>query len=293
MNGRLARDTGRTAWAADRTTLAEPISMPGIEGPWSKVRQSVSWTGHAVVHAYWQEWLPAALADPELRNLLGSRDWQRFSGLSDPEARSRFAASRLMVRYAAGAALHVPPDSVELAYKPGGRPYLRGCDQVDVSLSHTKDLMVVGLNRRGRIGVDTELADRRIQYTSVERQLCTPAERELLADLPEPARERELLRIWTLKEAYTKALGQGMRLGFNQFGFGADGTSLLTPDGRQASRGEWSFGTFWLPDRYLVSVACQDSGAESDGDTSVDTMLDEGFLGEVVDLLSRSEHKGQ
>ncbi|WP_050514945.1 4'-phosphopantetheinyl transferase superfamily protein [Streptomyces rimosus] len=289
MTGGTARQAEPGTWEPARTTVAEPILMPGIDGPWSKVRQSVSWRGHAVVHGYWQQWLPAALADPELRNLLGSRDWQRFSGLTDPEARSRFAASRLMVRYAAGAALHVPPDSVELAYKPGGRPYLRGCDQVDVSLSHTKDLMVVGLNRRGRIGVDTEVASRRVRYASVERQLCTPTERRHLTALPEPERERELLRIWTLKEAYTKALGQGMRMGFSQFGFGPDGTTLRTPDGREVGEGEWSFGTFWLPDSYLISVACQDAGLESGGDTAVGTMLDEGFLGEVVDLLSHRD----
>ena len=275
-----------------RPTVAEPIAMPGIDGPWGRVRQSVNWHGHAVIHACWQQWLPAALADPELRNLLGGRDWQRLRGLADPDARSRFAASRLLLRYSAGAALHVPAEQVELAYKPGGRPYLLGCDQLDLSLSHTKDLVVVGLNRRGRIGVDTELSGRRIQFDAVSRQLCTPAERRRLRALPVPEQERELLRIWTLKEAYTKALGQGMRMGFNQFGFGPDGGgSLQAPDGSPAAEGEWSFDTFELLDRYLVSIACQDSGLSGSGDTSVNTMLDEGFMGEVVDLLSRSERE--
>jgi 4'-phosphopantetheinyl transferase len=269
----------------DGPEIAEPILVADPEGPWSRVRQSVAWYGHAVVYASWRGWLPGALADLELRPLLGARDWSRFNGLTDPDARSRFAASRLMLRHTAGAALQSPPTSIDLAYKPGGRPYLRGCDQLDVSLSHTRELMVVGINRRGRIGVDTELAHRRIRYAEVERLLCTPGERRLLTNLQEPDRERELLRIWTLKEAYTKALGQGMRMGFNQFGFDLGGESLLTPDGRPASRGEWSFATFELLEDYLVSVACHDAGHNAVSDLSVGTMLDEGFLGEVVDLL--------
>ena len=56
--------------------------------------------------------------------------------------------------------IEAAPDTVELAYKPGGRPYLRGLDQIDISLSHTETLLLVGLTRRGWIGVDAELRDR-------------------------------------------------------------------------------------------------------------------------------------
>ncbi|MFJ1755864.1 4'-phosphopantetheinyl transferase family protein [Kitasatospora sp. NPDC088134] len=268
-----------------RAEVGVPLLMPGPRAPWLRVRQAMSWHGHAVVHAYTEQWQDAVLAEPELRAVLGSRDWQRLGTLERARTRERFAASRLLVRYAAGAALQVPPDAVELGYRPGGRPYLRGCDQVDVSISHTRDLIVVGLNRRGRIGVDTELADRKVRYQDMRRLLCTPAERRWLGALPEPERERRLLRLWTLKEAYTKALGQGMRLGFTEFGFGPDDATLLTPDGGPAAYDEWAFGTHRLERGYLVSIACHDAGHRGVADTSVATMLDDGFLGEVVRLL--------
>ncbi|CAL9595326.1 4'-phosphopantetheinyl transferase family protein [Streptomyces sp. NPDC057375] len=274
-----------------RTGISEPLLMPGPDSAWSRVRQSVAWHGHVVVHASPRDWLPAAVADPRLRALLGARDWQRLTGLPDAEARGRFAASRLLVKYTAGAALQVPPESVELASKAGGRPYLRGCDQIEVSLSHTRDLVVVGLNRRGRIGVDAELAGRRIQYSAVQRHLCTPAERRRLSTLDPDERQRHLVRTWTLKEAYTKALGQGMRMGFTQFGFDADATTLLTPRGEPASHGEWDFATFELDGGHLVGVACHDAGLLDEGDTAVSTMLDEGFVSEVVDLVGRVPHR--
>ncbi len=268
--------------------VAPPLLMPGPDSPWSRVRQAMAWHGHVVVHAAWRDWLPATLADPKLRPLLGPRDWQRLHALTDPQARDRFAASRLLLKYTAGAALQTPPDAVELASKAGGRPYLRGCDQIEVSLSHTGDLLVVGLNRRGRIGVDTERADRRIQYSAVERHLCTPDERRRLADLSPKELQHDLVHTWVLKEAYTKALGQGMRMGFTQFGFDAAHSTLLTPQGTPASHGEWSFATFELSGGHLIGVACHDAGYGDEGDTAVSTMLDEGFLGEVVDLVGRA-----
>ncbi|QKW21652.1 4'-phosphopantetheinyl transferase superfamily protein [Kitasatospora sp. NA04385] len=274
-----------TTGAPPAPRVEAPMLMAGPDAPWLRVRRAMAWSGHAVVHAYTDQWQDAVLAEPDLRVLLGARDWQRLTTLERTRTRERFAASRLLVRYAAGAALHVPPDAVELGYKPGGRPYLRGCDQIGVSISHTRDLIVVGLNRRGRIGVDTEIADRTVRYRDMRRLLCTPAERRWLGALDEPEQERELLRLWTRKEAYTKALGQGMRLGFTEFGFDPGGAALLTPQGRSAAHGEWTFGTHELERGYLVSIACHDAGHEAVPDTAVSTMLDEGFLGEVVRSL--------
>ena len=90
-------------------------------------------------------------------------------------------------------------------------------------------------------------------------------------------RTAHILRLWTLTEAYSKALGQGLRLGFNEFGF-SPGGRLRAPDGSAASRGEWDFATHPVMDRYLLSVACHDAGLNTADDTSVHTMLDRGFL---------------
>ncbi|MEU8938719.1 4'-phosphopantetheinyl transferase superfamily protein [Streptomyces goshikiensis] len=276
-----------TMYELGRSDVSAPIRVDGPDGPWPALRESVAVNGHVVVFADWNSWLPAVAGGSDLRALLGSRDWDRFNSLEKPEVRYRFAVSRMLLRHAASAVLEVSPDAVELAYRPGGRPYLRGCDQIDVSLSHTQDLVVIGLNRRGRIGVDTEKAARRLRYSEVHRQMCTTAERARLARMSGPEQEAELLRVWTLKEAYTKALGQGMRMGFNQFGFDAAGRGPMTSDGRPASYDEWTFGTYRveLGDGYLMSVACHDAGHGGEGGTAVAAMLDEGFFGQVVDLM--------
>ncbi|PRH80643.1 hypothetical protein C6N75_03085 [Streptomyces solincola] len=273
--------TGGQQRGAER--IAPPFHV-GPAGPWQPVREGLARQGNAVVHTTWGEWLPVALTDPALRPMLG-RDWQRYRGTVDPAARYRFVASRLAVKYTAAAALDADPAELDLSYKIGGRPYLRGFGQIDISLSHTDDVIAVGVSLHGRIGVDAEPADRHMSFDLLQGHMCTPAERAELAALPAEERGAAMLRLWTLKEAYTKALGQGLRMGFTEFGFDVDGPELLAPDGSRAARGEWAFATHRVLGRYLISVACHDSGLDPARDTRVSTMLDAGFMAAVAEVL--------
>ncbi|MEV7019936.1 4'-phosphopantetheinyl transferase superfamily protein [Streptomyces sp. NPDC093991] len=274
--------TTTTPTGAER--ISAPVHVSGPDAPWHRVREAMDRYGNAVVHTTWGEWLTAVVAEPALRPLLG-RDWQRYRRTTDPTLRYRFVASRLATKYTAAAALHTDPVELDLAYKIGGRPYLRGLDQIDVSLTHTDDLIAVGVSRDGRIGVDAEPAGRSLSYDLLGGYVLTPAERADLEPLTDAERTAAMLRLWTLKEAFTKALGQGLRLGFTEFGFGVDGGDLLAPDGRPAARGEWAFATHRVLGRYLLSVARHDAGLDSSRDTAARTMLDEGFMGAVTELL--------
>lgn len=266
--------------ADSHAPIQPPLVLPGPRGPWGPLRAVLADTGSVVVYGVSDDWLPRPEDMDDARRTLG-RDWPRYESLAGrPLARERFLSSRLLLRSAAAAALETAPHLVDLAYQPGGRPYIRGCDQIDVSLSHTEDMLVVGVTRRGRIGVDVERADRRLVGTGSESQACTPYEKERLDAAGEAARNDGLVRLWTLKEAYSKALGQGLRFRFTEFGFDLSGRDarLVRPDGSPACGPEWVFATFPARERYVVSVAVHDEGFGEAVDVSVDTTLDEGLL---------------
>ncbi|MGW2835073.1 4'-phosphopantetheinyl transferase family protein [Streptomyces sp. NPDC001286] len=266
-----------TVATARGSAVAPPVHIPRPDSSWLQVRENLLDRGATVAYATWTEWLPAVLTTPRLRPLLG-RDFSRYERTTDPAVRCRFAASRLLIKYTAAAALGIDAEDIDIAYRLGGRPYLRGLDQVEVGLTHTGELMAVGISRMGRMGLDAERADRRFDMDLMRRAMCTPAEAAELDALPAPQRAAGLLRLWTLKEAYTKALGQGMRLPFTEFGFGLALGGLRTPDGTAALGEEWTFATYPVLGRYLVSAACHDAGLDPAGDTSVGTMLDRRLL---------------
>jgi 4'-phosphopantetheinyl transferase len=230
-----------------------PCHVPGPQGPWDQVVEQVGQTGRAVVHTTWGQWLTPALLDPALRTLLG-RDWPRYRQHPEPGGRLGFAVSRLVVKHTVAAALQVPADRLDLAYRLGGRPFIRGLGtDVHVSLAHTGELITVAVSRDGLVGVDTEPVDRPVSWQALRDQVCTPEEAERLGALPDDERAGHLLRLWTLKEAYTKALGQGLRRRFTAFGFtwDAEGGAALCGD----VHGAWSFATHVVHGRFLVSEA--------------------------------------
>ncbi|MCX0241768.1 4'-phosphopantetheinyl transferase family protein [Streptomyces drozdowiczii] len=270
-------------------TIGDPLAVTVAGTNWAAVRTELAAHGTALVHGRLDDWRPADPGGASLRATLG-RDWARYRDITHEEIRDQFAASRLLLKHAAAAALHAEPQDLELMYGPTGRPYLRGCDQIDISLSHTDDLLLVGLTTRGLVGVDAERSDRRIYSRGLDRHICTPHERLLVSELPEEERNPSLLRLWTLKEAYSKAIGQGMRFRFTEFGFGPDGrpTQVHRPDGTPGAGDEWSFRTCLLVSdglEFCVSAAVYDAGLGRTADAQITTMLDTDAVAALTEAL--------
>ncbi|MET9960284.1 4'-phosphopantetheinyl transferase superfamily protein [Streptomyces sp. NPDC006326] len=275
------------------TAVGPPLSTPVevadcSDAAWIQVREDLRETGSALLWARMSELGEQLPQGDALRELLG-RDWSRYFELAHDDVRSRYAASRLLLKCAAGAVLRSDPAQLELTYGPTGRPYLRGYDQIDISLSHTGDLLLVGLTTRGLIGVDAERTDRPMYRDGLGRHVCTPYELITLAALDERERNPSLVRLWTLKEAYSKAIGQGMNFRFTEFGFGPDGrpVQVQRPDGTPGAGDEWSFRTFVIDDEYCVSGAVYDAGFGSSPDTDITTMLDQDCVDTISDVLRR------
>jgi 4'-phosphopantetheinyl transferase len=268
-----------------------PLRPHGPAGPWRRVRRALRERGTVLAYGLLDDWVPREPHSAGLRRLLGG-DWGRYEAMAVAAVRDRFAASRRLIKHVAGYALQAPPEAVELAYRPGGRPYLRGCDHLDISRGHTGDLLLLGVTRRGGIGVDAEPADRRTLLSGAERRLWTPYEIEALAGIGEADRPRQLVRLWTLKEAYSKAIGQGMRFRFNDFGFPLDGVPprVLTPHGRAGTGDEWSFGSARVENRYVVSWALHDTDGCGAGAAAAAARLDRGL---VEALTSFDAHRSR
>ncbi|MEU9338005.1 4'-phosphopantetheinyl transferase superfamily protein [Streptomyces sp. NPDC048290] len=234
-----------------------PVHVPGPRGPWSPLRESLLRHGLAVAYGWVPQWTPDRPDGPSLRRLLGT-NLPHYLTLSHPRARERYLASRVFFRHTAAQAMDAPAQSVDIAYMPHGRPYVRGCAELELGLSHAGPLLVAAVSRHGRVGVDAEAADRWLGGEGWENSVCTPQERALLVLLPPERRNGELIRLWTLKEAYSKAMGQGMRYPFDRIGFARPGPPQrsLGPDGDWHPVAGWDCSTATVPGAertYLVS----------------------------------------
>jgi 4'-phosphopantetheinyl transferase len=148
-------------------------------------------------------------------------------GLFDGKPASRRAA---LLEFCAET-LGVACARLALARDPLGAPLLlvdgaRG--EWRVSSSSRENVFLFGLARGERIGVDVEIV-RPIEPPDVALH---PGERRRLAALPTAAAIDAFYELWTLKEAYAKALGVGLRREFGDILVGA-GAVVAIEDGRQ------------------------------------------------------------
>jgi len=88
----------------------------------------------------------------------------------------------------------------------GGKPFIMlGKERIEISLSHTKQFMAVVVSNNARVGIDVEEADRKVPDRLQSRIISGLAE-----NIIEP------IRLWTIKEAFLKMSGSGLRVGMNK-----------------------------------------------------------------------------
>lgn len=90
-----------------------------------------------------------------------------------------------------------------------GQPFGKANSQkFFVSIAHTNDFVLCGLAGDHPIGVDLEPADRTVP-DKLKQRITHPKEIDIARDIP-------LIRLWTIKEAYIKLRGQGLRMNMNE-----------------------------------------------------------------------------
>lgn len=97
-------------------------------------------------------------------------------------------------------------------YEFGGKPSLDlkyGRAPLRFNMSHSHNLILYGVTRRREIGVDVEKIRPLLNMDLVAASLLSRDEHARFSALPVCQRQGAFFRYWTLKEAYTKAIGKG------------------------------------------------------------------------------------
>ncbi len=157
----------------------------------------------ATIHLFTPGALPLDLA----ASLLDDAETSRAARFRFEADATHWTQCRAALRLALASATSLPPASFHFETTPFGKPYLTNAPHFN--LSHCRDLALIAICHHFPVGIDLEPADRAADLLDCETTFCHPRE---IASLPTEAepRTRQLLRIWTAKEAFLKALGTGL-----------------------------------------------------------------------------------
>ncbi len=205
-----------------------------------------------------------AIRDPALvgsyRSLLSLEEAERHSRFLREEDRNQFLLSRALVRDVLSRYVGMQPSALVFTPNTYGKPSLTSpADRpVTFSLSHTKGLSVCAVARDRPIGVDVESLQRTSCHPDIARRFFAPSEADFLDRFDGDRKRREFLRLWTLKEAFIKALGKGLSIPLDSFAvaLSSDHSTRVTfTSGDYGKGADWHFLQMCVGGSFHIAVA--------------------------------------
>ena len=173
---------------------------------------------------------------------------KRFYQLKD---QNRFIVSRGALRHILGKYLKQNPSNVEFEIGENDKPYIKSGQSsgLQYNISHSGDTILLAISS-SPIGADIELINRSFGFSEVLDDNFSIAEVNYINEADSVNR---FFRLWTCKEALTKATAQGLD-GDLRLIPGLDGVHQIQP-GIIASNNNWLIRSFTLNDLYIASIA--------------------------------------
>jgi 4'-phosphopantetheinyl transferase len=129
--------------------------------------------------------------------------------------RQRFIVRRGILRQLLGRYLDLAPSQVTFAYTSQNKPYLPD-DALQFNLSDAKHLALYAFAHEP-IGIDVEHIHAMTDMDDVAEMMFSPTENAVYRALPNEQKAQGFFNCWTRKEAFIKAIGEGLSYPLEDF----------------------------------------------------------------------------
>jgi 4'-phosphopantetheinyl transferase len=197
-----------------------------------------------------------------LKQSLSPDERERAERFHFERDRRRFVVGRGGLRLILGRYLGLEPDRLRFDYGPRGKPALAeisgGEGRLCFNLAHSGEVAVYALVRDQEIGVDVEQIRLIIEMEQIARRFFATPEQAALLALPLEQRQAAFFNCWTRKEAYLKALGDGLARPLDQFWVSltpGEPARLVSVAGDSGESSHWLIEAFSPAAGYVAAVA--------------------------------------
>lgn len=152
-----------------------------------------------------------------LRAVLAPEERERAERFRFALHRHRFTVGRAALRHILSGYTGRDPAALRFAYGERGKPSLPEHPETHFNLSHSADRALLGVSPIGPLGVDVEKVRPLDHMLDIAERFFSPAEYRRLASVAPAERPRAFFNCWTRKEAYIKAVGEGLAIPLDRF----------------------------------------------------------------------------
>ncbi len=170
----------------------------------------------------------------------------------------RFIISRGILRLILGVYTNRNPVDLIFQYGTHGKPYLE--QEICFNMSHSGGLAVYAFTRNVQVGIDVEHIRQMPDAEEIIARFFSSYENSVFRGLPEDQKQEAFFRCWTLKEAYIKAIGDGLAHPLDQFSVSyAPGEPARLLDSAEA---RWLLKDFIPASGYIAAIALEKNGKD-------------------------------
>jgi 4'-phosphopantetheinyl transferase len=213
------------------------------EAPWTTPRERVH-VSPGQVHVWLVPTNRLEISAKPPQSLISSGELESCLRMTRPSDRRRCIAVRAALRSILGGYLGVAPSALSFATSAAGKPCLE--NQVDdrhplhFNISYTGDFALIAVSRGLRVGVDVERIRAMRGSTDILKAFFSEAEQAWVRSRPDNEKSEAFIRVWTRREAASKAVGSGVMTSFLLFSvpavpYSPSGFSLVLPESTQKS----------------------------------------------------------
>lgn len=173
----------------------------------------------------WQVTLSAPHQIEKYRVLLTQEELERCERFKSEKRRREFIIGRGLLRILIGQCLDIDPTTFDFAYTEHQKPYLPAASlgvQVNFNVTHSHNLALIALTLERMIGVDIEYIRHNVEFRKLARRFFSNQESSALSAYDDPLLPAAFFACWTRKEAFVKALGDGIAFGLGDFTVSVD-----------------------------------------------------------------------
>jgi 4'-phosphopantetheinyl transferase len=201
-----------------------------------------------------------------LQGNLSEEELERAERFHFQRHRSHFISARGLLRTILGRYLKIEPRRLRFRYGPKGKPGLAGDTSrggLRFNVSHSHNLALYAVTHGRQIGVDVERIRPDLAGEKIAERFFSPREAATLRELPAEMQQEAFYTCWTRKEAYLKAVGEGITLRLDQFEVSVtpgEPAVLLSINGDPKEASYWSLKGLGPGPGYVGALAVKGHG---------------------------------
>lgn len=211
------------------------------------------------VHVWFAELAPSDACVEACFRHLSADERERASRFRVEHLKTAFTLSRAILRVLMGRYLAIEPDRIRFVYGTRGKPRVAFPETpLKFNLAHSGSFAAYAFAVGCEVGVDIEEVRPVPDQENIVRRFFSAEECEEWLELEPSQRDYAFFRCWTRKEAYIKALGDGLSIPLDSFRVSLQPgvpPRLIHAAGESTPASRWSLCSLAPAEGYVGSLA--------------------------------------